>query len=158
EGILIVYFGVMTKCALSWRLFPFFVLVVGLLTGCSQFKRAGLDDEKDPHYLEGQRRAKGYDWDGAIESYERALQSNPNNAAAHRELGHLFYEDKNDYPLAIYHYRRHLNLKPDSSMADQIRLQIEYSYREIAKTHSIVPVDREIQSLFERLSMTNKLL
>ena len=153
----------MTKCAPGWRLFPcllvaFFLVSPGVFTGCSQFKRAGLNDEKDPHYLEGQRRAAGKDWDGAIGSYERALQSNPKNAAAHRELGIINYEVRNDYPAAIYHYQRYLKLDPNSSVGQIIRSHIEYSKRAIARTGGITPGDREVQFHLERMNATNEFL
>jgi hypothetical protein len=125
--------------------------------GCSQLKRSSLDDEKDPHFLEGKRRLGGMDWDGAIESFERALQSNPNNAAAHRELGILYSERKNDHAAAIYHYQRHLKLQPESPMGQIITQHINFSKRELAKTDSF-SVDRNVQAQLEKLSMTNDAL
>jgi LysM repeat protein len=147
----------MTRGAPAWRLFVF--LFVALFSfGCSQMKRGNADDEKDPHFLEGQRRLGGMDWDGAIESFERALQSNPNNAAAHRELGILYYERKHDYPAAIYHYQRHLKLQPQSPMGQIITQHITFSRRELAKTDSLTPVDRDVQRELEKLHMTNETL
>ena len=147
----------MTSGAPAWRLLLFLFLAFSFV-GCSQFKRTGLDDEKDPHFIEGTRRAGGLDWDGAIESFERALQSNPNNAAAHRELGSIYLQHKNDFATAIYHYQRHLKLRPDSNVAQIITQQIAFCKRELAKTDSIVPVGREVQGHLERLSMTNEVL
>ncbi len=143
----------MTSGAPPWRLFLFLVLAFSFV-GCSQLKRSGIDDEKDPHFIEGKRRLGGMDWDGAIESFERALQSNPNNAAAHRELGILYSEHKNDHAAAIYHYQRHLKLQPESSMGQIITQHISFSKRELAKTDSF-SVDRNIQAQLEKLTMAN---
>jgi LysM repeat protein len=147
----------MTSGAPAWRLFLFLFLAFSFV-GCSQLKRGNADDEKDPHVMEGKRRLAGRDWDGAIESFERALQSNPNNAAAHRELGILYYEHKNDYPAAIYHYQRHLKLQPESPMAQVITQHIHFSKQELAKTDSYTPVPRDVQRELEKLSMTNDVL
>jgi LysM repeat protein len=147
----------MTSGAPAWRLFLFLFLALPLV-GCSQLKRGNVDDEKDPHFIEGKRRVGGMDYDGAIESFERALQSNPNNAAAHRELGILYYDQKSDFPAAIYHYQRHLKLQPTSPMGQIITQHISFSKRELAKTEAILPVDREIQQQLERFTMTNEVL
>ena len=147
----------MTSGAPAWRLLLSLLLALSFV-GCSQLKRGNVDDEKDPHFIEGTRRASGMDWDGAIESFERALQSNPNNAAAHRELGILYYQRKNDYPTAIYHYQKHLKLQPTSPMGQIITQHISFSKRELAKTDSFTPVDRNVQRDLERLTMTNDLL
>ena len=147
----------MTSGAPAWRLLLFIILSFSIV-GCSQIKRGNLDDEKDPHVMEGRRRLAGKDFDGAIESFERALQSNPRNAAAHYALGTIYYQDRIDYPASIYHYQRYLKLQPDSRMATVIQQQIEASRRELAKTDSLMPMNREIQHEFDRMSQTNDLL
>ena len=139
-----------------WRLLVSLSLVFSLV-GCSQFKRSNVADEKDPYYLEGERRQSGLDYDGAIQSFERALQSNPNNAAAHFRLGGLFSERKKDFAAAIYHYQKHLNLYTNSPRADQIVQQINYCKRELARGHSITFASTEVQRQMERLTMTNEI-
>lgn len=146
----------MTKCAPVWRLF--LLLFLGLsFVGCSQFKRSEFADEKDPHYLEGKRRQSGMDWNGAIQSFERALQSNPNNAAAHLELGLIYGEKKNDHAAAIYHYERHLKLYTNSPRQDAVITRIGFSKRELANSHAFALVGRDIQPQLERLTRTNEI-
>ena len=146
----------MTKCAPMWRLLVSLSLVFSLV-GCSQFKRSNVADEKDPYYLEGERRQSGLDYEGAIQSFERALQSNPNNAAAHFRLGGLYSDKKKDFAAAIYHYQKHLNLYTNSPRADQIVQQINYCKRELARGHSIAFASTEVQRQMERLAMTNEI-
>jgi LysM repeat protein len=145
----------MTKCAPMWRLLLSLSLAF-FFVGCSQLKRSGAADEKDPYYLEGKRRESGMDWDGAIQSYERALQSNPNNAAAHLALGILYAEKKNDFASAVYHYQKHLNFDTNSPRAVQIKQQIDFCKRELAKSHSYALINRDVQREMERLTMTNE--
>ena len=110
----------MTECAPKWRLILF--LVAGFfLASCSQMRRASVDEEKEPQFLDGQKRERRMDYDGAIESFEKALQANPRNAAAHFELGVLYDQKKNDYGAAIYHYERHLQLRTNSPMAELVK-------------------------------------
>lgn len=128
------------------------------MSGCGQFLRSGIDDEKDPHVMEGKRRVGGMDYDGAIQSFERALQSNPRNATAHRELGILHYTKKNDYAAAIYHYQRHLALQTNSPMADLVKQHILFSKRELARTDSYPALSRDVQRDLERYILTNNAL
>lgn len=139
-----------------WRLLVSLSLVFSLV-GCSQFKRSNVADEKDPYYLEGERRQSGLDYDGAIQSFERALQSNPNNAAAHFRLGGLYSDKKKDFAAAIYHYQKHLRIYTNSPRAGQIIDQINYCKRELARGHSITFASAEVQRQMERLTMTNEI-
>jgi hypothetical protein len=152
----LISFVVMTKCAPLGRLFLLLFLAFSLI-GCSQFKRGTVSEEKDPHYLEGKRRGASMDWDGAIESFERALQSNPTNAAAHFELGVLYDQRKNDFGAAIHHYQRHLKLRPESPRADMANTYIVACKRELAKSVSYALVPRDIQQDLERYARTNAL-
>ncbi|MGZ8921081.1 MAG: LysM peptidoglycan-binding domain-containing protein, partial [Limisphaerales bacterium] len=99
----------------------------------------------------------GKDWTGAIQSFERALQSNPNNAAAHLELGLIQGEKKNDYAAAIYHYQKHLTINSNSPKRDWIVNNIAFSKRELGNMHSFAVVGSSIQPQLERLTMTNEI-
>src|SRR4029079_8377350 len=116
-----------------------------------QMRRGAVDDEKEPLFLEGQKRAKRMDWDGAIESFERALQANPRNASAHFELGILYDQKKNDYISAIYHYQKHLTLRTNSPMADYARQNITGCTRELAKSVRYAVLGPEVQRELQRL-------
>src|SRR5512140_3962285 len=97
------------------RLLMLALLAVGA-SGCFPLADGPTEEEKDPHYLAGKSRLSGMDYDGAIAAFENALISNPKSAAAHFELALLYEEKKNDYAAAIYHYQRHLELRPESNM------------------------------------------
>lgn len=150
----------MMRCAPAARLFSFVLLLCAaiFLTGCSQFKRGAVSEEKDPHYLQGQNRNKSMDWDGAIESFNRALQSNPTNAAAHFELGVLYDHRKKEPAAAIHHYQEHLKLRTNSPMADVVKQQIIACKRELAKEVLYAVAPRDLQLDLERQIQTNALL
>jgi tetratricopeptide (TPR) repeat protein len=98
------------------------------------------------------------DYDGAIESFERALQANPANAAAHLELGLLYEERKNDYVAAIYHYQRHLTYRTNSTLAEMVKSRIAACTREVARNVSFAVLTKEVQSELERMARTNSML
>jgi LysM repeat protein len=137
-------------------LFCFFILLFGV--GCFRMTEGTLNEEKDPHFMEGKKKVNSMDYDGAIESFERALQANPRSAAAHFELGVLYEERKHDFGSALYHYQRHLQLNPKAPMADVIAGRITECKRQLAKTVSVALVSREIQRDLERLTLTNNAL
>src|SRR5580658_3180273 len=76
-----------------------------------------VDEEKDPDYQRGINLVNGQDFKGAVEEFERALETNPRSAAAHFQLGWLYETKLNDYAAAIYHYERNRQLDPKSEHA-----------------------------------------
>ena len=139
-------------------MWPLFLFLVFFLTACDPMARGPMEEEKDPHYLAGEKKYNAMDWDGAIESFEKALQSNPKNSAAHRALGTLYLDRKNDFAAAIYHFERHLALRPNSPMAEVVNGQITACKRELAKTVSFAVVGREVQQQLDRYIQTNTML
>src|SRR5271169_5437105 len=89
------------RCALAF--FAAFIL-----SGCVDSARSQLDDEKEPHFLAGKSRISSMDYKGAIEAFEKALEVNPQSAAAHFELAWLYELKESDPAAAIYHYDKYL--------------------------------------------------
>ena len=50
-----------------------------------------LEEEKEPHFIEGKRALTTMDYKGAIDEFEKAVEANPRNASAQLELS-LLYE------------------------------------------------------------------
>ena len=97
-------------------------------------------------------------YDGAIAAFENALLSNPKSASAHLELGLLYEEKKANYAAAIYHYQKHLELRPESNMAETVKQHVFSCRLEMAKTVSFLLVSRQVQDEMRRLTATNALL
>jgi tetratricopeptide (TPR) repeat protein len=73
------------------------------------------DAEQEVNYQRARRLCEQQDFPAAAEFYNKALSVNPDFANAHLELG-LLYENRLADPIsAIYHYRRFLELRPDSN-------------------------------------------
>jgi LysM repeat protein len=144
-------FDHMMSRAPAWVLFLCFLLT---LCGCYQISRNSLEEEKDPHFIEGQKRMNALDYDGAIKSFERALQTNPDNSAAHLELGAL-YENKKDLVSAIYHYQRFLQLNEHSSMAGVASTRMLGCKLKLASTVNYASVSSDIQDQILSLQRTN---
>ncbi|MGA2604427.1 MAG: LysM peptidoglycan-binding domain-containing protein [Verrucomicrobiia bacterium] len=86
-----------------------------LLTAC---ERSGpisdVGAEREADYQRAKRLCEQHDFAGAASFYEKALSVNPDFANGHMELGLLYENQLGDPISAIYHYRRFLELRPDS--------------------------------------------
>jgi tetratricopeptide (TPR) repeat protein len=60
-------------------------------------------------------------YDEAIEAYEKSLTFDQNNAEAHYNLGLLYQNIKQDPEKAVEHYRKYLELKPDSEDKEEVQ-------------------------------------
>lgn len=70
--------------------------------------------KRETNYQRAKNFYEQHDFQAAAEFYKRALVANPEFADAHLELGLLCDSQLSDPISAIYHYRRYLELRPDS--------------------------------------------
>jgi tetratricopeptide (TPR) repeat protein len=139
------------------RLLMLASLVLGM-SGCFPLGDRPTDEERDPNFLTGKSRLANLDYDGAIAAFENALVSNPKSAAAHFELGLLYEEQKNDYAAAIYHFERHLELRPESNVAETVKQHVLACKLELARTVPFALVNRQVQDELRHLYATNAAL
>lgn len=143
----------MSKWPACWRII-LILLLSGIWSGCLPPGDSPQDEEKDPNFIEGRNYQNAMDYKGAIEAFERTVRANPRNAAAHFELG-LLYERMGDYVSAIYHYQKHLELRPKSEYLETIKQRATACKMELAKTVTFGVVTREVHRDLEK--MTNDL-
>lgn len=146
----------MTVLSVLTRFLILTALALGI-SGCSPMGDTPADEEKDPFYLEGKSRYASMDRDGAINAYEKALISNPKSAAAHRELG-LLYAEKGNHTAALYHFEKHLELRPESNMAETIKQQMFSCKLELVKGVSYLMINQQAQEQMRKLTTTNQVL
>jgi len=146
----------MSKWPACWRII-LILWVSGVWLGCVPIGDSPVDEEKDPNFIEGRNLINAMDYKGAVEAFERALQANPRNAAAHLELGLLYQEKLGvvDPLAAAYHYQKHLLLRPKSDYAAAIKPRIEACKMDLSKSVSFGVVTREVHRDLEK--MTNEL-
>jgi LysM repeat protein len=145
---------------MSWKnLLRWCLVVVGCLALWSCTPSGGVtDEEKEPQFLIGRSRVNAMDYQGAIEAFEQALETNPRSAAAHFELGILYAEKEESPATAIYHYEKFLQLRPEANNAETIRQHIFRLKQELAKGVLPIPPSTEIQRQLEQLAAENRRL
>src|SRR5437016_4933324 len=89
-----------------------FVLGCFYWSACTPTGESNVDERKDSDFIAGQNRARSLDYAGAVQAYEKALETNPRSAPAHFELGLIDYLNLPDYAAAIYHFQKFLELRP----------------------------------------------
>jgi len=136
------------------------LLLCALVNGCEPGSQGQLDEEKEPHFIEGKRALTTMDPKGAIEEFEKAAEANPRNASAHLELG-LLYERQDlepDPAAAIYHYQQYLKLRPNSDKAEAVQGHVMNCKQDLAKAVLPLPSSPSVQRDLEQLILTNKQL
>jgi tetratricopeptide (TPR) repeat protein len=139
------------RCALA-------VLLCASLNGCLPPGQGQLDDEKEPHFIEGKRALNSMDYAGAIDEFEKAVEANPRNASAHFELGWLYEEKEPDPAAAIYHYQQFLKLRPTADTAEAVKQRIVNCKQDLAKAVLPLPSSPGVQHDLEQLIQENKQL
>ena len=125
-------------------------------SGCSLSNESSLDEEKDPNYLAGRSRRAALNYTGAIEAYEKALETNPRSAAPHLEIGLIYYQNvTTNWASAIYHFEKYLELRPKANNADLIRQNIDYCKLALAREVPYTPNNDLVRKEVERLAREN---
>jgi nucleoid-associated protein YgaU len=87
------------------------LIALFLLPGC---RRDEGDPEQSAAYAQAKQSAAAGEFKAAAAFYRQVLDEHPRFAIAHRELGLLYDEKLGDPIAAIYHYRRYIELEPNS--------------------------------------------
>jgi len=128
------------------------------VSGCVPGGSSPLEEEKEPHFIEGKRAVNSFDFKGAIDEFEKAVEANPHNASAHFELGWLYEEKEPDSAAAIYHYEQFLKLRPNANTAEEVRQRIMNCKQDLAKAVLPLPTTPGVQRDLEQLVQENKQL
>ena len=106
--------------------------------GCDRLTKGDSDELHEANFLNAiNLQTQGRD-DEALKAFNRALEADPQNAAAHRELGQLCLDKKRDYALAVYHLRRHQQIKAARSSKTTTKDAGDYSVEQQIKQAQIL--------------------
>lgn len=85
-------------------------MFITLAGGCSDLNKGA--EDRDPNIKHARERRAVGDYEGAIESYQKALDKRPGLARIHWELASVYDQYLTNDVRAIYHYERYLELDP----------------------------------------------
>lgn len=134
-----------------------FAAVIALaVCGCGPSDQRTADEQKEPYFLLGKKKAAMLDYKGAAEAFEKALEFNPRNASAHFELALLYEKDETDLVGAIYHFDRYLRLRPDAPNAGIVKDRLLRCKQLLASSVQPVSPAPALQRELERLTIENR--
>lgn len=83
----------------------------------------------------------------ALSAFLRVTERRPDAAESHLEAGRLYARHIGDPIAAIYHYRKYLELKPDSTQAERVNQLIDTARKEFARQLPGQPFRNDIDRL-----------
>lgn len=130
-----------------------FVLV--WFAGCDRGDREITAAEADePYYRQGQQLVKQGRSQEALSAYLKVIAKRGESAPeSHLEAGLLYLQQIKDPLAAIYHFRKYLELQPNSRQAVYVRGLVDTAKREFARTLPAQP----LESQAERLDLSEQL-
>lgn len=144
---------------------PLFVVSLALMlagAGCDRLpKTEQVAEINEPDYVEGQRLLRQGNEQAALAAFTRVIHARPDDAPeSHLEVGLLFLQEVKDPIAAIYHFRRYLELKPNSQSRDLVQQRIEVAIRDFARTLPAQPMENQMMrndllDVVERLQVEN---
>ncbi len=128
------------------------------MTGCYSGGDSQAQEQREPHFLMGQKLARQMDYQGAIDAYEKALLVNPRSASAHFEMALLCEDKAGDPAAAIYHYQQFLKLCSGfDNKVDAVEQHIVSCKVELAKSvASLAPLPPSAQTNMEKILLENR--
>lgn len=120
-----------------------------LLAACDSGRGLQITAEMDePHFRRGQQMLRSGQSQIALEAFLKVIDKRGGDAPeSHLEAGHLYLNHIKDPIAAIYHFRKYLELRPNSQQAPQVRQLIEQAIKEFARTLPAQPLENQVDRL-----------
>ena len=131
-----------------------------LATGCERADNQTLSSEADePNYRQGQQLGKQGRSQEALSAYLKVIAKRGESAPeSHLEAGLLYLAQVKDPLAAIYHFRKYLELQPNSRQAVYVKDRIDVAKREFARTLPAQPLESQSErmEMFDRLDQLQR--
>lgn len=126
-----------------------------LASGCERGDSQAISSEADePYYRQGQQLVKQGRSQEALAAYLKVIAQRGESAPeSHLEAGLIYLQQIKDPVAAIYHFRKYLELQPNSRQAVHVRGLVDTAKREFARTLPAQP----LESQSERLDMLDQI-
>ena len=114
-----------------------------LLAGCDGADRLALGTEtNEPYYRQADQLKRQGRYQEALTAYLKVVEKRNEDAPeSHLEAGLIYQQYLKDPIYAIYHFRKYLELEPNSRQADLVRQRIDAAMRDFARTLPARPLE-----------------
>lgn len=120
-----------------------FTLAVVLIvaTACTRSGLEVVSEEEEKQFQRGKSLLREGREQEALNAFLKVIESRQDAAESHLDTGRLYLNYVKDPIAAIYHFRRYLELKPDSAQAKIVIQLVETAKKEFARTLPGQPFD-----------------
>ncbi len=102
------------------------------LTACTPIDDENFIEVESKEYLAAKQKMREGDVVGALEMFERVIDKYPYTPESYLEVGVIYLRHEDEPVLAIYHFHKYLELKPDSREAPLVEELILSSKKQFA--------------------------
>jgi tetratricopeptide (TPR) repeat protein len=126
-----------------------------VLAGCDGTDRLSLGSEtNEPYYRQGDQLKRQGRYQEALAAYIKVIEKRNEDAPeSHLEAGLIYQQYIKDPIDAIYHFRKYLELEPNSKQAELVRQRIDAAMRDFARTLPARPLEDQML----RLDLMNRI-
>lgn len=141
----------------GWPLLAAGMFVLLMVTGCDPQSRIDLPETDEPQYRRGQQYLRSQQNQHALEAFLKVIDKRDGDAPeSHFESGRIYLTHLGDPYAAIYHFRRYLQIRPNSQQAPMVKQMIETAMKESLKGLPGNAMSAEVDRL-DLLDMIEKL-
>lgn len=115
--------------------------------GCDANSAQVLREEDEPQFVKGREEIKKGNYKDALTAFSKVTEKRQDAAESHLDLGNIYLYHLNDPVPAIYHFRKYLELKPNTKQSQRVRSCIDTAQKRFAATLPGNPFDVNTQTL-----------
>ena len=115
-----------------------------------------IKEENEPNFVRGREELSRGNPQEAMIAFLKVVEKRKDAPESHLELGRLYLNEMKDYIFAIYHFRKFLELCPNSSLSMQVRQLIDTARKGYAASLPESPFENNLPKI-ELEEMYNKL-
>ena len=137
------------------------LLALALGPGCGGEGGSLSSEMDDSYYRDGQQMERQGRWDEALSAYLKVIDRRGDAAPeSNLDAGLIYLNHIKDPIFAIYHFRKYLELEPNSKQAVYVRGLIDAAKREFARALPGQPLESQtehmgVEAQLERLQREN---
>lgn len=136
------------------------VLYIVSAGGCDFGKAEVVKETGESHYLRGQEELRRGNYAEAMSAFLKVTEKRRDAPESHFELGRIYLDQMNDPIQAIYHFKKYLELKPNSKASPIVRQMIETAQKKFAASLPESPFESnvrrmELEELLQKVQKEN---
>ena len=143
-------FGIITdlwKCVITTAAMLFLCLYIMGAGGCDFGEGEVVKETGEPSFLRGKEELQRGNTAEAMSAFLKVVEKRRDAPESHFELGRIYLDQMNDQIEAIHHFRKYLELKPDSQTSPMVRQMIETAQKKYAASLPESPFENNIRRL-----------